>query len=186
MIFLPPRFNDTGLDEGIRMSALRKADIVLLCCSVQDLQTYDLPVLASELKVFKEGVETESVVLVGTKSDLKEDEEDKRGGIVATELGLQYFLECSSTSTDSVRELVKKVIDISYNTTGGSRPKTYPMFLYSAFQGFLEGVTEKEEILTLESSQDNLPPLKGLNPINTVFNLVLNEIGGDRKYIRLL
>ena len=100
------------------MSAMRKADIVLLCCSVQDLQTYDLPVLASELKVFKEGVETESVVLVGTKSDLKEDEEDKRGGIVATELGLQYFLECSSLSTDSVRELFKKVIDIANNTSG--------------------------------------------------------------------
>ena len=97
---------------------MREADIVLLCCPAKELQTYDLPVVASELEVFKEGVETESMVLVGTKSDLKEDEEDKRGGIVATELGLQYFLECSSTSTDSVRELFKKVIDIANNTSG--------------------------------------------------------------------
>ena len=166
IIFLPPRFVDTGSDEAIRKIALRGADIVLLCCPGKDLQTQDVPILTSELKVFQEGVVPESMVLVGTKSDLKEDEEGTRGGIVATELGLQYFLESSSLSTDSVRELVKKVIDISYNTTGRSRPKTYPMFLYSAFQG----VKENEEILTLESSQDNLAPLKGLNSLNTVFN----------------
>ena len=111
------------------MLALRRADIVLLCCPVKDLQTYDVPVLASELKVFQEGVVPESMVLVGTKSDLKEDEEDTRGGIVATELGLQYFLECSSTSTDSVRELFKNVIDIANNTSGRSKPNTHPMFL---------------------------------------------------------
>ena len=108
---------------------MRRADVVLLCCPVKDLQTLDLPVLAKKLRVFKEGAEKESVVLVGTKSDLKDDGNETRGGIVAKELGLQCFLECSSTSMNSVRDLIRTVIDTSNNTTGESKPNTDSMFL---------------------------------------------------------
>ena len=126
--FFWPRILDTGSDEEIRESALRGADLVLLCCPVEELQILDLVVLASELKVFKEGADKERVVLVGTKSDLvQDDEKHRRGGIVATELGLQHFLECSSSSATSVQELFQRLMDIhtlNTNRTGYGENQT--------------------------------------------------------------
>ena len=124
--FFWPRILDTGSDEEIRESALRGADLVLLCCPVEELQILDLVVLANELKVFKEGADKERMVLVGTKSDLVIDDE-KRGGIVATELGLQHFLECSSSSATSVQELFQRLMDIhtlNINRTGYGENQT--------------------------------------------------------------
>ena len=124
--FFWPRILDTGSDEEIRESALRGADLVLLCCPVEELQILDLVVLANELKVFKEGADKERMVLVGTKSDLVQDDE-KRGGIVATELGLQHFLECSSSSATSVQELFQRLMDIhtlNINRTGYGENQT--------------------------------------------------------------
>ena len=124
--FFWPRILDTGSNEEIRESALRGADVVLLCCPVEELQILDLVVLANELKVFKEGADKERMVLVGTKSDLVKDDE-KRGGIVATELGLQHFLECSSSSATSVQELFQRLMDIhtlNINRTGYGENQT--------------------------------------------------------------
>ena len=61
----------------------------------------------------------DSVVLVGTKIDLKDGKAitTKRGWNLARELGAKIYLECSSTYRDSVRELFKEVIDISTSTT---------------------------------------------------------------------
>ena len=107
---------------------MRGADLVLLCCPVEELQILDLVVLASELKVFKEGADKERMVLVGTKSDLvQDDEKHRRGGIVATELGLQHFLECSSSSATSVQELFQRLMDIhtlNINRTGYGENQT--------------------------------------------------------------
>ena len=128
---------DTGWDEEMRKSASDGADLVLLCCPVKELQTHDLSVVANSLGVFQEeAVKKENMVLVGTKSDVKDDGDldldldlDARSGAaVAKVLGLQHFLECSSTSTSSVRELFKRAIEISHNTTGESKPKTYCMY----------------------------------------------------------
>ena len=126
--FFWPRILDTGSDEEIRESALRGADLVLLCCPMEELQILDLVVLANELKVFKEGADKERMVLVGTKSDLvQDDEKHRRGGIVATELGLQHFLECSSSSATSVQELFQRLMDIhtlNINRTGYGENQT--------------------------------------------------------------
>ena len=179
---------------------MRGADVVLLCCPAEELQTRDVLVLADELRAFKEGAETEeSIVLVGTKSDLKDlkdDETDRRGGAVAAELGLQHFLECSSASTststststsaftststftNSVRELLQKVIDISNNTIGRFKQNTCTRY------SFLAG-KEKEVTVTLESSQDNLTPLRGMNLINLVHSLAFNKVEGSPETNRI-
>ena len=75
-----------------------------------------MQVLANELRVYKEGAQIDNVVLVGTKSDLLDDDAIKmKGWNLARELGARTYLQCSSTADncDSVRELFKKVIDIS-------------------------------------------------------------------------
>ena len=74
--------------------------------------------MKNELRVFKDGAKMDSVVLVGTKSDLKlkDAKTTKKGWNLARELGAKIYLECSSTNRDSVRELFKEVIDISTNT----------------------------------------------------------------------
>ena len=135
--FFWPRILDTGSNEEIRESALRGADLVLLCCPVEELQILDLVVLANELKVFKEGADKERMVLVGTKSDLvKDDEKHRRGGIVPTELGLQHFPECSSSSATSVQELFQRLMDIhtlNINRTGYGENQTLIPRLYYFF-----------------------------------------------------
>ena len=101
------------------MSECRDADVVLVCFPVNELKQ-DVQVLANELRVFKEGAQIDSIVLVGTKSDLKNDEPTTaKGWNVARELSARIYLECSSTDVnhDSVKELFKKVIDISTNKT---------------------------------------------------------------------
>ena len=171
---------DTGWDEEMRKSASDGADLVLLCCPVKELQTHDLSVVANSLGVFQEeAVKKENMVLVGTKSDVKDDGDldldldldlDARSGAaVAKVLGLQHFLECSSTSTSSVRELFKRAIEISNNTTGKSKPNTYSMYSKCLFPA----EEEKEEVSTLESSQENLPPFRGLKLLNLVHSFDL-------------
>ena len=103
----------------MRASECRAADVVLLCFPVTELKQ-DVQVLVNELRVFKEGAKINSVVLVGTKSDLKDNEKiTMNGWNLARELSARIYLECSSTDVnrDSVKELFKKVIDISTNTT---------------------------------------------------------------------
>ena len=115
-IFL--RFSDPGLDKELRASECRGADVVLVCFPVTELKQ-DVQVLANELSVFKEGAQIHSVVLVGTKSELKEDQTiSTNGWNLAKELSARIYLECSSSDVndDSVKELFKKVIDISTNT----------------------------------------------------------------------
>ena len=75
--------------------------------------------MANELRPFKEGAQLDRIVLVGTKSDLNNDDTiANRGWSLARELSARAYLECSSTAanTYSVRELFKKVIDIHTNT----------------------------------------------------------------------
>ena len=75
-----------------------------------------MQILANELRVFKEGAQIDSIILVGTKSDLLDDDTiAMKGWNLARELGARTYLQCSSTADncDSVRELFKKVIDIS-------------------------------------------------------------------------
>ena len=146
--FFWPRILDTGSNEEIRESALRGADLVLLCCPVEELQILDLVVLANELKVFKEGADKERMVLVGTKSDLvQDDEKHRRGGIVATELGLQHFLECSSSSATSVQELFQRLMDIhtlNMNRTGyGENQTLIPRLYYFFFQARVQKVPKR-------------------------------------------
>ena len=77
----------------------------------------DLKILANELRPFKEGAQLDRIVLVGTKSDLNDDDTIKnKGWSVARELSARIYLECSSTNLDSVRELFEKVVDIHTNT----------------------------------------------------------------------
>ena len=101
----------------MRASECRGADVVLVCFPVTELKQ-DVTALANELRVFKEGAKMDSVVLVGTKIDLKDGKAitAKKGWNLARELGAKIYLECSSTNRDSVRELFKEVIDISTNT----------------------------------------------------------------------
>ena len=54
----------------MRASECRGADVVLVCFPVTELKQ-DVTALANELRVFKDGAKMDSVVLVGTKSDLK-------------------------------------------------------------------------------------------------------------------
>ena len=110
------RLSDTGADKDVRMSESRDADIVLLCLPLEELKG-DLQVLTNELRPFMEGAHLDRIVLVGTKSDLNDDDTIKnKGWSVARELCARIYLECSSTNLDSVRELFKKVIDIHTNT----------------------------------------------------------------------
>ena len=114
-----PRLSDCGADKELRTSECRGADVVLVCFPVTELKQ-DLQVLANELRVFKKGAQINSIVLVGTKSDLKDDETiTTNGWNLARELSARNYLECSSTDVnrDSVKELFKKVVDISTNTT---------------------------------------------------------------------
>ena len=116
LIPLPVRLSDTGADKDVRKSECRDADIVLLCFPVKELNG-DLKVLANELRAFKEGAQLDRIVLVGTKSDLNNDDTiTNKGWSVARELSARIYLECSSTNLESVRELFKKVIDIHTNT----------------------------------------------------------------------
>ena len=112
------RFSDPGADKELRASECRGADVVLVCFPVTELKQ-DVPALANELRVFKDGAKMDSVVLVGTKIDLKDGKAitAKKGWNLARELGAKIYLECSSTNRDSVRELFKEVIDISTSTT---------------------------------------------------------------------
>ena len=98
------------------MSESRDADIVLLCLPLEELKG-DLQVLTNELRPFMEGAHLDRIVLVGTKSDLNDDDTIKnKGWSVARELCARIYLECSSTNLDSVRELFKKVIDFHTKT----------------------------------------------------------------------
>ena len=118
-ILVSLRFSDPGQNKELRVSECRDADVVLVCFPVNELKQ-DVQVLANELRVFKEGAQIDSIVLVGTKSDLKNDEPTTaKGWNVARELSARIYLECSSTDVnhDSVKELFKKVIDISTNKT---------------------------------------------------------------------
>ena len=100
----------------MRKSECRDADIVLLCFPIAELKE-DLQALANELRPFQEGAKRDRIVLVGTKSDLNDDDTfTNKGWSVARELSARIYLECSSTNLDSVRELFKKVIDIHNNT----------------------------------------------------------------------
>ena len=73
--------------------------------------------MTNELRAFQEGAQRDRIVLVGTKSDLNDDDTiTNKGWNVARELSARIYLECSSTNLDSVRELFKKVIDIHTNT----------------------------------------------------------------------
>ena len=105
----------------MRKSECRDADIVLLCFPIAELKG-DLQVLTNELRAFQEGAQRDRIVLVGTKSDLNNDDTITNKGwsvgrrSVARELSARIYLECSSTNLDSVRELFKKVIDIHTNT----------------------------------------------------------------------
>ena len=108
--------SDTGADKDVRKSECRDADIVLLCFPITELKG-DIQVLTNELRPFQEGAKRDRIVLVGTKSDLNDDDNIKnKGWSVARELSARIYLECSSTNLDSVRELFKKVIDIHTNT----------------------------------------------------------------------
>ena len=110
------RLSDTGADKDVRKSECLDADIVLLCFPVKELKG-DLQVLTNELRTFKDGAQRDRIVLVGTKSDLNDDDTfTNKGWSVARELSARIYLECSSTNLDSVRELFKKVIDIHTNT----------------------------------------------------------------------
>ena len=113
---LSTRLSDTGADKDVRKSESRDADIVLLCLPLEELKG-DLQVLTNELRPFMEGAQLDRIVVVGTKSDLNDDDTIKnKGWSVSRELSARIFLECSSTNLDSVRELFKKVIDIHTNT----------------------------------------------------------------------
>ena len=99
----------------MRASECRGAHVVLVCFPVAELNQ-DVQILANELRVFKEGAQIDSIILVGTKSDLLDDDTiAMKGWNLARELGARTYLQCSSTADncDSVRELFKKVIDIS-------------------------------------------------------------------------
>ena len=110
------RLSDTGADKDVRKSECLDADIVLLCFPVKELKG-DLQVLTNELRTFKDGAQRDRIVLVGTKSDLNDDDTfTNKGWSVARELSARIYLECSSTNLDSVSELFKKVIDIHTNT----------------------------------------------------------------------
>ena len=118
-ILVSLRLSDPGADKELRALECRGADVVLVCFPVTELKQ-DVKVLANELRVFKEGAQMDSIVLVGTKSDLKDDEATTtKGWNVARELSARIYLECSPTDAnhDSVKELFKKVIDISTNKT---------------------------------------------------------------------
>ena len=122
-ILVSLRFSDPGQNKELRASECRDADVVLVCFPVNELNfslKQDMQVLANELRVFKEGAKIDSIVLVGMKSDLKDDEAiTAKGWNLARELSARIYLECSSTDVyhDSVKELFKKVIDISTNKT---------------------------------------------------------------------
>ena len=110
------RLSDTGADKDVRMSESRDADIVLLCFPVTELKG-DVQVLANELRPFRDGAPRDRIVLVGTKSDLSDDDTIKnKGWSLSREFNARIYLECSSTNLGSVRELFKKVIDIHTNT----------------------------------------------------------------------
>ena len=73
--------------------------------------------MTNELRPFQEGAKRDRIVLVGTKSDLNDDDTIKnKGWSVARELSARIYLECSSTNYESVSELFKKVIDTHTNT----------------------------------------------------------------------
>ena len=73
LIPLPVRLSDTGADKDVRKSECRDADIVLLCFPIAELKG-DLQVLTNELRAFQEGAQRDRIVLVGTKSDLNNDD----------------------------------------------------------------------------------------------------------------
>ena len=69
----------------------------------------------NELRVFTKGIAKDKLVLVGTKSDLKDDEMRSRGRNIAKELGSEHYLEYSSAPNQNsmMNSFVKKIIDIS-------------------------------------------------------------------------
>ena len=108
------RFSDTGVDKELRESAHHGADIVLLCFQVTELKE-EAQVLVNELRVFTKDIAKDKLVLVGTKSDLKDDEMRSRGRNIAKELGSEHYLEYSSAPNQNrmMNNFVKKIIDIS-------------------------------------------------------------------------
>ena len=108
------RFSDTGADKKLREEAYRGADIVLVCFPVTELKQ-DVQVLANELRFFTKEVAKDKIVLVGTKSDLKDDETSTtKGWNIARELTARVYLECSSTADQkSMKDFAKRIIDIS-------------------------------------------------------------------------
>ena len=108
------RFSDTGVDKELRESAHHGADIVLLCFQVTELKE-EAQVLVNELRVFTKDIAKDKLVLVGTKSDLKDDEMRSRGRNIAKEIGSEHYLEYSSAPNQNrmMSSFVKKIIDIS-------------------------------------------------------------------------
>ena len=102
----------------MREEAYRGADIILVCFPVTDLKQ-DVPVLANELRFFTKGVAKDKIVLVGTKSDLKDDETSTtKGWSIARELTVRVYLECSSTADqNSMKDFVKRIIDAAIHRT---------------------------------------------------------------------
>ena len=112
------RFSDIGADKKLREEAYPGADIVLVCFPVTELKQ-DVQVLANELRFFTKEVAKDKIVLVGTKSDLKDDETSTtKGWNIARELTARVYLECSSTANqNSMKDFVKRIIDIAIHRT---------------------------------------------------------------------
>ena len=112
------RFSDTGADKKLREEAYRGADIVLVCFPVTELKQ-DVQVLVNELRFFTKEVAKDKIVLVGTKSDLKDDETSStKGWNIVRELSARVYLECSSTEDqNSMKNFAKRIIDVSIQRT---------------------------------------------------------------------
>ena len=81
-----PRLQDTGADPELRASGFPGADVVLLCFPATDLTLMDKEGLRSSLQVYTDETsklapeKQPCVILVGTKTDLKEAKKDSGQG----------------------------------------------------------------------------------------------------------
>ncbi|KAH0792886.1 Ras-related C3 botulinum toxin substrate 1 [Histomonas meleagridis] len=114
----------------------KSTSICFVCYSVVD-QTSFLNVTNLWVKEIKQHEPNPKIILVGTKTDLREDEETldelfkngespittKQGKVFAATIGAIDYFECTATNIETIKRIYNKGLDLIFNANDDKIPK---------------------------------------------------------------
>ena len=124
---------------------LFNADVFLLCFSLNDLSSFQN--VEKWHSIVKQKNSTAKVILVGMKSDLREDSENlvstKQGENLAKTLGFTKYVECSAKTLNGVGSVFNEVILSTMNQNICEKINSY-------FVLILQSILKKVSLFTSE------------------------------------